>query len=635
MKRGAIVISIFLFILVSTFTYAIAEQTLETTLQFEAKTNPKTQANILANITFFPRSTEQQQILETIIIPEPDKSTITNNEILILYKNTAIFNTKIINKIKINPSPIQITSADYPLKNLENLNQYLESDEFINPNNENIINLANQLTANLSDEYEIAFEMSNWVYKNINYNLSAISEPAKKDSVWVLNSKQGTCNELSILLTSLLRAKNIPSRIVTGITKTNNSWIPHSWVEAYFPESSKWIPFDPTFAQLGYVDENHIITKYPDKINEPSIKYKWESEKEISIIPKEPIISSSTIETTPIISDIKIKINPVTNQISPLSFLPVRIELENPNNYYVPITLYLKKAPENTKENIKPILLKPNEKKTEFILFPIPEVEDVTTTVEFKDNYNNIYNFHLEISEKYKLIRKAEALYQIEKLKKEYLLNNFDEITLECKPEKNNIQPGEKINIVCTITNNQEEPINNINLCISTQCKRINLKNKATEEISLRLKNPEKEIEIVAEKENKQKFQFLKINLVENPPLVIKSFKCPKIIGINENSTLLLSLEAEKPIKDIYLNIEGIEIIPIRPFEGKNEVIIPVQGNYFANKEGYIFSYLLYKDEDNQYYENYDSCLITVDKYSLKEKINMFIKKLFSSLSVN
>ena len=48
---------------------------------------------------------------------------------------------------------------------------------------------------------------------------------------------------------------------------------------------------------------------------------------------------------------------------------------------------------------------------------------------------------------------------------------------------------AEKINIVCAITNNQEEPISNINLCISAQCKKIDLKNKATEEISLRLKN--------------------------------------------------------------------------------------------------------------------------------------------------
>lgn len=627
MKRGVIITSIVLFLLLSTFTYALSEQTVETNMQFSAATNPKTQANILANITFFPRSAEQQQILETKILPEPEKSTINDDSILILYKNTDNFKTKIISKIKVNPTPIQITNADYPITIKENLKEYLKEDEFINPNNENIINLANQLTANLSDEYEIAFETSNWVYKNINYNLSAISEPAKKDAVWVLSSKQGTCNELSILLTSLLRTKNIPSRIVTGIVLSEKEWIPHSWVEAYFPENNKWLPFDPTFAQLGYVDENHIITKYSDKINNPSIKYEWESEKETSIIPEEPIITADSLEHIEITSDIKIKISPITNQISPLSFLPVKIELENPNNYYVPITLYLKKAPENTKENIKPILLKPNEKRTEFILFPIPEVEDVTTTAEFKDNYNNIYNFHLEISEKYKLIRKAEALYQIEKLKKEYLLNNFDEITLNCQPEKNNIQPGEKINILCTITNNQEEPINNIKLCISTQCKSFNLKNKATEEISLRLKNPEKELEIVAEKENKQKFQFLKINLIENPPLTIKRFQCPRIISINENSTLLLSLEAVKPIKDIYLNIEGIEVIPIKPFEGKNEIIVPVQGNYFADKEGYIFSYLLYKDEDNQYYENYDSCLISIDKYSLKEKIRLFLSK--------
>lgn len=632
MKRGVILTSIILLLIAAT-AYAISEQTIETNIQFEAKTSPKTQANILANITFFPRSTEQQQITETKILPEPEKSTITNNEILVLYKNTAHFKTTINNKIKINPTPIQIANADYPLKIEENLNQHLESDEFINSNNENIINLANQIANNLTNEYEIAFELAQWVHSNINYNLSTISEPAKKDALWVLSSKQGACSELSILLTSLLRAKGIPSRIVNGVVLSGKEWTPHSWVEVYFPENNKWLPFDPTFAQLGYLDENHIIAKYPNKINEPSIRYKWESEKETTIIPEEPKITADSIEQTKIISNVKIRIKPITNQISPLSFLPVRIELENPNQYYIPITLQLKKAPMSTKENIKLILLKPSEKRTEFILLPIPEVEDVTTTVEIEDSYNSIYTFHLEISEKYKLIRKAEAIYQIEKLKKESELNTFEEINLDCKAEKNNIQPGEKINIVCTITNNEQEPINNINLCISTQCKKINLKQKAREEISLRLKNPEKELEIVAEKEGRQQFQFLKINIIENPPLTIKKFQCPKTISINENSTLLLSLRAAKPIKDIYLNIEGIEVMPIKPFEGKHEIIIPIQGNYFTDKEGYIFSYLLYKDEDNQYYENYDSCFIELNKYSLKEKINVFIKKLFSSFS--
>ena len=393
MKKEVILISI-IFILVSTAALAISEQIIETTLQFKAITSPKTEANILANITFFPKNTNSQQIENTKITPEPEKSIITSNEILVLYKNTNEFNTKIINKIKINPTPIEITTANYPLKIYESLKQYLEADEFINSNNENIINLANQLTNNLTSEYEIAFELGNWVYKNINYNLSTISDPTKKDSIWVLNNKQGTCNELSILLTSLLRAKSIPARIVEGFARSSTSWdaenqgfssialigkewIPHSWVEVYFPENKQWLPFDPTFAQLGYVDENHIISKYSSKINEPSIKYEWESEKETTIIPEEPKFSSTLIEQTEITSNVKIKINPIINQISPLSFLPVRIEMENPNSYYVPITLQLKKAPMNTKENIKPILLKPDEKRTEFFLFPIPKVEDV------------------------------------------------------------------------------------------------------------------------------------------------------------------------------------------------------------------------------------------------------------------
>ena len=75
----------------------------------------------------------------------------------------------------------------------------------------------------------------------------------------VARSKSGDCTEHGILLAALLRAKKIPSRVVTGLVYANSlkGFGGHMWTEAYL--KGRWIPLDATLAQ-GHGDAIHLKT---------------------------------------------------------------------------------------------------------------------------------------------------------------------------------------------------------------------------------------------------------------------------------------------------------------------------------------------------------------------------------------
>lgn len=72
-----------------------------------------------------------------------------------------------------------------------------------------------------SDYYKVVYELSDWTKTNIDYDLNTITAKAVKKSSWVLENRQGVCDELTNLFISMLRSVGIPARFVTGMVYTN------------------------------------------------------------------------------------------------------------------------------------------------------------------------------------------------------------------------------------------------------------------------------------------------------------------------------------------------------------------------------------------------------------------------------
>lgn len=144
-------------------------------------------------------------------------------------------------KIK-NENFIQnIDKYKYPI-NTNNMDEFLKSNKFIMPNNQEIKKLSALLIKNKTNAYQTAKTFESWINKNI---ATEQTNGTLNNSASVLKTKSGNTLEKSLLLASLLRSAEIPAQIATGVMFTDSSqkgFIYKSWVKAYVGE---WINLDP------------------------------------------------------------------------------------------------------------------------------------------------------------------------------------------------------------------------------------------------------------------------------------------------------------------------------------------------------------------------------------------------------
>ncbi|MDD3083606.1 MAG: transglutaminase domain-containing protein [Candidatus ainarchaeum sp.] len=148
-----------------------------------------------------------------------------------------------------------INIGNYP----ENIKNFTQRSELIESTSTEILTIASNKLIN-NNFTEILNQTIFWVNDYVEY---AQGEEfyqyylLQKSAIDTLLSKKGVCDEFANLAASLLRAKNIPTRLVIGVTFDGLEWGNHAWLEAYH-ENYGWIPSDPTFREAGFVDGTHI-----------------------------------------------------------------------------------------------------------------------------------------------------------------------------------------------------------------------------------------------------------------------------------------------------------------------------------------------------------------------------------------
>ncbi len=123
-----------------------------------------------------------------------------------------------------------------------------------------VSNLAKQITAGLSNPYDQAMAITDWLRKNIAYQIVIPPVPGNRDILeWFLfDLKQGYCNYYATAEVIMLRSLGIPARLAVGYAEgeteqgsnvyTVRRKDSHAWPEVYF-ENFGWIEFEPTAAQ--------------------------------------------------------------------------------------------------------------------------------------------------------------------------------------------------------------------------------------------------------------------------------------------------------------------------------------------------------------------------------------------------
>lgn len=134
--------------------------------------------------------------------------------------------------------------------------KYLQLPETITPET---VALAEELTAGLTNPFDKAIAIRDWLRANITYNDQIDAPPDGSEPVdYILfEGKEAYCNYYASAMVVMLRSQGIPARFVAGYAqgdwdeesssyrvRSSNS---HSWAEVFFPGYG-WIQFEPTAA---------------------------------------------------------------------------------------------------------------------------------------------------------------------------------------------------------------------------------------------------------------------------------------------------------------------------------------------------------------------------------------------------
>lgn len=147
------------------------------------------------------------------------------------------------------------TGVPFPIPNIpEEVRYYLKPTEQVPSDNPRVRKLAAELSSGVKTEFDAVQRVITYVVDHVKY----VNPPVRYDAMYSLDSGKGNCQNFSHLSAALMRAMNIPVRIINGITLNRPFSINrkggvytfkmgqgrHSWIEVWFPDLG-WVPIDP------------------------------------------------------------------------------------------------------------------------------------------------------------------------------------------------------------------------------------------------------------------------------------------------------------------------------------------------------------------------------------------------------
>lgn len=582
---------------------------------------------IHVDFSWLPANDNRQTLLSLNSEPVSEKK---DGSLFFDIKSLNDFTLKIDFKTKTSALPVKVDKKiTFPIKDLDqDLIIYTKPTNLIDID-DNIKSLASSLASGEDDLYVVVFKLADWVNTHIEYNLSTATATATLKSSWVLEERQGVCDELSNLFVSMARSLGIPARVVSGITYTdselfNYNWGAHGWTEVYFPGYG-WIPFDPTYNQLGYVDATHItMNRYADE-DRYNTKYEWRG-KGFTINPGlQKIDSEVIIQGAQKSSDIDIDIDLLRDNVGFGSYNVISAKITNKRNYYVAKSLDISKTQglNNIDETKKDILLKPKEVKRIYWVIKVDE--------DLRKSY--IYTFPISIfsqsGEETEHFFKSQQNDEIISLRvaNAYIDKEVKEIKLSnvfCDASKDVVYPDEKFDVICTFTDSAPAKLT---LCIREECKEVS-KNDAI--ITLSLDKPG--FQTLVARANSKGFTdnaFFSINVVDSAVVNIENIQIPEKIGFDETADLKFNLVNAGSGLPTNLNIKiehpafnkqwKMDVLP-----EKQEFNLEFMGSDLKSKDNLIKITVDYNDGKGEKFSSSEEIYIELIDLTLFQKVQLF-----------
>jgi transglutaminase-like putative cysteine protease len=126
--------------------------------------------------------------------------------------------------------------------------RYVEPDAILQADHADVRKLAAQLKRPGASRWQQARVLQDWVSDNMQFDAGVAMVSASE----VVRDRRGTCVAYAVMLTSLARALEVPSRMVFGYVYAANMWGGHAWAEIQVGDD--WVPLDAAMYAPGVAD---------------------------------------------------------------------------------------------------------------------------------------------------------------------------------------------------------------------------------------------------------------------------------------------------------------------------------------------------------------------------------------------
>ncbi len=600
-------------------------------------------SNLLVNLSFFPYHNFQQKVIGIETTPE---ATLQDSLATFIWEkpDQAEFPFSLSAKVETSPAVILIKEKiPFPLGTLpDEVKPYLFPSETVDSDNEDIQTLAAALSRGEDDLFRLVVKLAQWSKENIAYDLSTLTESVSQKASWVLENKQGVCDELTNLFIALNRALGIPAKFVSGVAYTDalptgEGFGPHGWAEVYFPGYG-WVPFDVTFGQFGHIDELHLKLKESLDANDPSTRYQW-------------LGRNIDFDTSPL--DIKNKVisrKGTAKKFYAIEAVPEKVNLgfgshnlisvnvKNLLDSYFATEIGIVSSPEISLvgDEKQVLVLEPREEKAAYFILKVDRdlapgylytfpflaftSENLSRGGEFQVREDGI---SLSLSEVESLVQERQ-----DEMKKPASRNVF----LYCFPLAEEIYLYENTTISCSVTNSGEFDVAQVKVCYQETCNDAGLKKGGTANFSFPFfpaKAGAQQAPIKATAPSISKTAYAQILVLDDPLAAIGEISAPEKVEYSELFSIEFSLEKQSmsdPVS-LELRLDSLgQVWEIDRLPQTRKFSIALKGSDLEAGENTLTFDLAFHDMNGRAYATSGEATIHLVNLSFKQKIILFFK---------
>ena len=594
---------------------------------------------MVTRLIFKPFDTEQQSVSDLEVEYNKDpKINDDEEEVVYTWDNAGLgtlefgYNAKV--KVN-NKFPTIINKIKFPIQSLDSsLVKYVQPGEKI-VITDSISRKASEIVAGDYDLFSVVYKLAKWSNENIEYDINTLTEKAVQDSQWVLDHRQGVCDELTNLFISMARSLGIPARFISGMVYTNTlyDWGAHGWAEVYFPGVG-WVPYDPTFGQYGYVDPGHIKMKNSLDSSEPAIKYNWIS-RDIGVEVGELDINVDLLGTGGVfISPIDLDIKVLKNKVGFDSYTPLRATVKNDNNYYVAATIYVTKAPGVKGGNKRSVSLEPYSEKDVYFILKTPIGDDqyvYTSQVEVKDSFGRSASDLLEYASNYEVYTLEQAEDIAGRLDEGDSLTSL--LLLECDSDKEEYYEYETGEFNCVVKNSGENKLEDLDVCLNKDCQILSLSANEEAELNFVRANITEDLFIVAKNKDVVRYSYPEFNFLNLPKVEIKDIEVSQPLSYDEIGNISFLIKPNNRVYNVKVMVgKDLGELEIKEFDTGQIILIPFYAFKLKAGSNDINIKVTYEDKNGRPYSAEENVNVNVESVNIFKTLVVFFRKLVSKI---